>query len=66
MESGEVFTPLSDITGTGAKVEKPQQAARSLPATTADPDKAKKIGQIHFKASHGILTAFFTFMLYVV
>jgi phosphatidylinositol glycan class O len=73
MESGEIFTPLSDITGqTGAaRAPKPQQQQEAQPqvpaprATITDPDKAKKIGQVHFKAAHGIILAFFTFILYV-
>ncbi|KAF1833899.1 hypothetical protein BDW02DRAFT_499474 [Decorospora gaudefroyi] len=70
MEKGEVFTPLSDITGqNGApQAQQPtqqlrQQAAQTPRATISDPDKAKRIGQVHFKAAHGILVAFFTFML---
>lgn len=68
MENGEVFTPLSEITAaqpSKSKVAKPQLEARSPPSTVTDPDKAKKIGQVHFKASHGIVVAFFTFILYV-
>jgi phosphatidylinositol glycan class O len=72
MEQGEVFTPLSDITGqNGApKVQKPtqqlqQQAAQTPRATIKDPDKAMKAGQVHFKAAHGIIVGFFSFILYV-
>ncbi|KAF1844521.1 uncharacterized protein K460DRAFT_309483 [Cucurbitaria berberidis CBS 394.84] len=65
MENGEVFTPLSEITGqkAKAKVDPPKQQAQRLPATKTDPNKAKKIGQVHFKAAHGIIVAFFTFIL---
>ncbi|KAH7355959.1 hypothetical protein BKA66DRAFT_539661 [Pyrenochaeta sp. MPI-SDFR-AT-0127] len=65
METGEVFTPLSEITGQAGrgKVEQPRPEPRQQPATKADPDKAKKIGQVHFKAAHGIVVAFFTLIL---
>jgi len=29
---------------------------------TIDPDKAKRIGQVHFKAAHGLIVAFFAFL----
>jgi len=74
MEPREVFTPLSDITGqTGTRrarkpKEQPQQQQQqpTQPPRTAvhDPDKAKRLGTVHFKASHGIIVAFFTFILY--
>jgi phosphatidylinositol glycan class O len=71
MENNEVFTPLSDITGPNSapKVQKPtqqlqQQAAQTPRAAIQDPDKAKRAGQVHFKAAHGIIVAFFTFILY--
>jgi phosphatidylinositol glycan class O len=71
MDSGEVFTPLSDITGQSSapKVQKPaqqpqqQQPAQGQRTAIHDPDKAKKVGQVHFKAAHGIIVAFFTFIL---
>jgi hypothetical protein len=69
MDKGEVFTPLSEITGqnAGARVQKQQQQqpAQQPPTTKVDPDKAKKIGQVHFKASHGLVVAFFSLLLYV-
>lgn len=69
LNPGEVFTPLSDIApkpkSGAATVVKPLQPAPSAPPRTMDPDKAKKIGQVHFKASHGLIVAFFTFLLYV-
>jgi phosphatidylinositol glycan class O len=72
MEHGDVFTPLADITGQSSapKIQKPtqqlqQQAAQTPRATIQDPDKAKRAGQVHFKAAHGIIVAFFTFILYV-
>ncbi|KAF1938837.1 hypothetical protein EJ02DRAFT_270670 [Clathrospora elynae] len=70
MENGDVFTPLSDITGQNgaAKVQKQERQESQAPApgpraTIQDPDKAKRIGQVHFKAAHGIIIAFFTFIL---
>ncbi|KAI4682874.1 hypothetical protein J4E81_009498 [Alternaria sp. BMP 2799] len=72
MENGEVFTPLSDITAgrsTAPKVQKPaqqpqqQQPSQGQRTAVHDPDKAKRLGQVHFKAAHGIIVAFFTFIL---
>jgi phosphatidylinositol glycan class O len=70
MANREVFTPLSEITGQKSTpnvqqpVRQPQQQAAQAPRTTVhDPDKVKKLSQVHFKASHGILVAFFCFML---
>jgi phosphatidylinositol glycan class O len=67
MEPGEVFTPLSEITGPAAtaKVNKPKQDTPKQPAPRIDQDEAKKIGQVHFKAAHGIIVAFFTLILYI-
>lgn len=67
MEPGEVFTPLSEITGqkATANVNKPKQDAPKQPAPRIDQDEAKKIGQVHFKAAHGIIVAFFTLILYI-
>ncbi|KNG50385.1 gpi ethanolamine phosphate transferase 3 [Stemphylium lycopersici] len=69
MANREVFTPLSDITGqTGASraqqpTQQPQPQAAQAPRTTIhDPDKLKKVSQVHFKASHAILVAFFSFI----
>ncbi|KAL1796072.1 hypothetical protein ACET3X_006296 [Alternaria dauci] len=67
----EVFTPLSDITGQSsarkavkfADQPEPRETVRAPRRQVHDPDKAKKIGQVHFKAQHGIIVAFFTFIL---
>lgn len=68
MEKGEVFTPISEITAAAPKKEvqsAPAAAPKRSAAAAADQDKAKKAGQVHFKASHGLVVAFFTFILYV-
>jgi phosphatidylinositol glycan class O len=66
MESGEIFTPASEIIGTRPKpVEKAPPAPKPKSGIAADPDKAKRLAQVHFKASHGLIVAFFTFILYV-
>lgn len=68
MEDGEIFTPLADITAP-SRVSKDlnQQLSARQPAMTQasqlDSDKAKKIGEVHFKASHGIVVAFFSLLL---
>ena len=61
MDNGEIFTPVSEITATRGK------DVTSAPATkrngvATDEDKAKRAGQVHFKAAHGLVVAFFTFI----
>jgi len=67
LRPGEIFTPLSDMTAQSgaAPTAMPSQQAPSAPMRTIDPDKAKRIGQVHFKAAHGLIVAFFAFLLYV-
>lgn len=70
MDKGEVFTPMADITAAAKKVAKSTPAPAPAPApkrkpAPADQDKAKKAGIVHFKAAHGLVVAFFTFILYV-
>jgi phosphatidylinositol glycan class O len=62
---GEVFTPLSDITAAAKKDVKSAPAPKRTAAATIDQDKAKRAGQVHFKAAHGLVVAFFSFILYV-
>ena len=64
MEKEEVFTPMSDITA-AKKVVKSAPPAPKRKVAPADYDKAKKAGQVHFKSAHGLVVAFFTFILYV-
>jgi phosphatidylinositol glycan class O len=47
-----------------AKADKERDEAQGLRATTGDAAAANKQGEVHFKASHGILIAFFTWILY--
>ena len=47
-----------------AKAEKERQESQGLKPTTADAAKASKAGEVHFKAAHGIIVAFFTWILY--
>lgn len=65
MDNGE---PLPSFEGLAAafakaKAEKEKQEAQGLKPTTGDAIKANKLGEVHFKASHGILVAFFTWIL---
>lgn len=67
MENGEVFTPLSEITA-AQKKDTPSARIPKVPeASTSDTgeDKAKRAGQVHFKAAHGLVVAFFILILYV-
>ena len=69
MESGEMFTSIEDIQAEAkAKQEKQRTVEAQLggPKPTAtDVTSAKKAGEVHFKAQHGIVVAFFSFILYV-
>lgn len=47
-----------------AKAEREKEEARGLKPTTGHAAEANKQGEVHFKAAHGILTAFFTLILY--
>jgi GPI ethanolamine phosphate transferase 3 subunit O len=71
MEKGEVFTPLSDITAArkpaAPEKKQPTQASKETAdrsyAAKIDDQKAKRIGQVHFKATHGLVVAYFTLFL---
>lgn len=70
MENGEIFTSLEEITAEAKiKVEKQRVEDAQLGGpkpTVTDVRAAKKTGEVHFKAQHGIVVAFFSFILYVV
>jgi phosphatidylinositol glycan class O len=66
MDNGE---PLPSFEGLAAafakaKADKEKQESQGLKPTTGDAAKANKQGEVHFKAAHGILVAFFTWILY--
>jgi hypothetical protein len=68
MDNGE---PLPSYEGLAAafakaKAEKEKEEASGLRATTGDAEVANKQGEVHFKAAHGILVAFFTLILYII
>lgn len=66
MQGQEIFTPASEITAARKKaVPKavPQGRAPARTGVAQDEDKTKKAAQVHFKASHGLIVAFFTFIL---
>jgi phosphatidylinositol glycan class O len=65
MDPKEIFTPMAEITSAARKpdVKSPQLPKRSGPPV--DEDKAKRAAQVHFKAAHGLVVAFFTLILLV-
>jgi phosphatidylinositol glycan class O len=67
MENGEVFTPLSEITAAQKKDKSSAQVSGVPDVRTAGTgeDEAKRAGQVHFKAAHGLVVAFFTLIMYV-
>ncbi|KAF3041604.1 mannose-ethanolamine phosphotransferase gpi13 [Didymella heteroderae] len=67
MESGEMFTSIEDMQAEAkAKQEKQRAEEAQLGGpkpTVTDVRTAKKAGEVHFKAQHGIVVAFFSFIL---
>lgn len=66
MDNGE---PLPSYEGLAAafakaKAEKEKQEAQGLKTTATDAAAANKQGEVHFKAAHGIIVAFFSWILY--
>lgn len=47
-----------------AKAEKEKQEAQGLRGTTQNADADNKQGEVRFKAAHGLLVAFFAWLLY--
>ena len=66
MDNGEPLPSYEGIAAAfaKAKAEKEKQESQGLKPTTRDAAKANKQGEVHFKAAHGILVAFFTWILY--
>jgi len=66
MDNGEPLPSYEGIAAefAKAKAEKEKQESQGLKPTTVDAAKANKQGEVHFKAAHGILVAFFTWILY--
>lgn len=69
MENGEIFTSLEEITAEAkARAEKQRVEDAQLGGpkpTVTDVKTAKKAGEVHFKVQHGIVVAFFSFILSV-
>ncbi|KAF2640899.1 hypothetical protein P280DRAFT_427268 [Massarina eburnea CBS 473.64] len=65
MDNGEPLPSFEGIAAAfaKAKAEKEKQEAQGLKPTTGDAAKANKAGEVHFKAAHGIIIAFFTWIL---
>ena len=64
-----MFTSIEDIqVEAKARAEKQRAEEAQLGGpkpTVTDVVTAKKAGEVHFKAQHGLLVAFFSFILYV-
>jgi hypothetical protein len=67
MDNGEPLPSYEGIAAAfaKAKAEKEKEEAQGLRATTRDAAADNKQGEVHFKASHGILVAFFIWISYV-
>jgi phosphatidylinositol glycan class O len=65
MDNGEPLPSFEGIAAefAKAKAEKEKQEAQGLRPDVVDAKKANKQGEVHFKAAHGILVAFFTWIL---
>lgn len=66
MENGEPLPSYEGLAATfaKAKADKEREEAQGLRPTTRDAAVAQKQGEVHFKAAHGIVIAFFTWILY--
>ncbi|KAH7089477.1 hypothetical protein FB567DRAFT_520834 [Paraphoma chrysanthemicola] len=62
MDNGEIFTPASEITATRG-TDASSAPTQKRTAVAPDEDKAKRASQVHFKAAHGLIVAFFTFII---
>jgi len=65
-----MFTSIEDIHAEAQAAAQQQQRAENAQLggpkpTVTDVKTAKKAGEVHFKAQHGIVVAFFSFILYV-
>jgi phosphatidylinositol glycan class O len=67
MDNGEPMPAFEGLAAAfaKAKAETEREEAQGLRATTGDAAEANKQGEVHFKAAHGILVAFFTLILFV-
>lgn len=67
MDNGEPLPAYEGLAAAfaKAKAEKEREEASGLRATTRDAEEASKQGEVHFKAAHGIIVAFFTLILSV-
>ncbi|KAF2742971.1 hypothetical protein M011DRAFT_411624 [Sporormia fimetaria CBS 119925] len=65
MEKGDPQPEYEGIAAAFAKAKaaKEREEAQGVRATTGDAAEATKRGEVHFKAAHGILVAFFTLLL---
>ncbi|KAJ4398801.1 mannose-ethanolamine phosphotransferase gpi13 [Didymella pomorum] len=67
MESGEMFTSIEDMQAEAKARQEKQRAEEAQlggpKPTVTDVRTAKKAGEVHFKAQHGIVVAFFSFIL---
>lgn len=66
MENGEPLPAYEGLAASfaKAKAEREKEEAQGLKPTSGGAAEANKQGEVHFKAAHGILTAFFTLILY--
>lgn len=66
MDNGESAPAYEGLAAAFAKAkqERERDEAAGLRGTAGDAAEANKQGEVHFKAAHGILTAFFALILY--
>lgn len=69
LKEGEIFTSIEDIAAEAkarqAEKQRNEDAQLGGPKpTVSDVRTAKKVGEVHFKAQHGLVVAFFSFILY--
>ena len=65
MDNGEPLPSYEGIAAAfaKAKADKEKDEAQGLRPTTKDAAAAQKQAEVHFKAAHGLIIAFFTWIL---
>jgi len=65
MDNGEPLPSYEGIAAAfaKAKADKERDEAQGLRPTTKDAAAAQKQAEVHFKAAHGLIIAFFTWIL---
>ena len=64
MDNGEPVPAYEGLAAAFAKAKQERERDEAAGLSSSAGDAANKQGEVHFKATHGILTAFFALILY--